>query len=239
VIAQLSDPHGSRPALDAAVAAVLALRPLPDAVLVSGDLADAGATEEYARVRDSLAALPMPVHVLPGNHDDAGALCAAFELATTRASMRCGPVRLVTCDTSVPGTDGGRLDEEQLAWLDDELAADRVTPTLVAMHHPPILTGIPASDAIGLPRAERTTLAEVLARHPQVQLVVAGHVHRPIVGRLGKRPVFICPSVDLQVRLDFIEREAFGLVPEPPAIAVHVLVGDEVVTHLQPTGYRP
>ena len=81
VLAQLSDPHlrvgaddrGAARALETAVAAVLDLRPAPDAVLVSGDLGERGEPDEYSRARELLAPLPMPVHVLAGNHDDAEA----------------------------------------------------------------------------------------------------------------------------------------------------------------------
>ena len=59
ILAQLSDPHirlppddeGSGEALAAAVRAVLALDRRPDALVVTGDLADGGLPEEYARVR--------------------------------------------------------------------------------------------------------------------------------------------------------------------------------------------
>ena len=62
ILAQLSDPHvrlppedeGSGEALDAAVRAVLALDPLPDAVIVTGDLADGALPAEYDRVRELL-----------------------------------------------------------------------------------------------------------------------------------------------------------------------------------------
>jgi 3',5'-cyclic-AMP phosphodiesterase len=118
VIAQLSDPHlrvgpddqGSATALAGAVAAVLELEPLPDAVVVTGDLAEHAAASEYARVRELLAALPMPVHVLPGNHDDPGAMREHFPLdgdGPYAFTTRCGPLRLVACDTSRRGRDDG------------------------------------------------------------------------------------------------------------------------------------
>ena len=86
ILAQLSDLHlqagdddrGAARALRTAVAAVLDLRPAPDAVLVSGDLGERGEPAEYALARELLAPLPMPVHVLAGNHDDHEALSEAF-----------------------------------------------------------------------------------------------------------------------------------------------------------------
>ncbi len=167
IIAQLSDPHirvgpddqGSAAALDAAVRSVLALDPRPHAVLVTGDLADSGAPAEYARFRELVAPLPMPVHVLPGNHDD-------LDWEGPHA-VDCADVRVVLCDTQRPGRDDGHLD---LDWLAAELAASGV-PTIIAMHHPPVLVGIGGLDEIGLPESERTGLAALLARSPHVQPV--------------------------------------------------------------------
>jgi 3',5'-cyclic AMP phosphodiesterase CpdA len=227
MIAQLSDPHmrlppddeGSGAALAAAVRTVLELRPLPDAVIVTGDLADGARPEEYARVRELLEPLPMPVHVLPGNHDHG--IEAGY-------AVPAGPLRLVACDTTIPGRDDGELD---LDWLEACLAEDRETPTIVAMHHPPILTGIPACDAIGL--TNREALAALLARTPQVRRVIAGHVHRGAFGAVGGCAVVACPSTNLQIKLDFAA-EDFAIVRQPPAIAVHALVDGELVSHLQP-----
>ncbi len=94
ILAQLSDPHirmppedeGSGAALEAAVRSVLALDPLPDAVIVTGDLADGAAPAEYERVRELLEPLPMPVYVLPGNHDDP----RSSRPATSCGSASCG-----------------------------------------------------------------------------------------------------------------------------------------------------
>jgi 3',5'-cyclic-AMP phosphodiesterase len=240
VIAQLSDFHvrlgdDSLRALETAVQAVLDLKPLPDAVLASGDLADGGLPAEYAAVRERLDRLPMPVHAIPGNHDNRDAMIAAF--GPTRWMVTCGPLRLVGCDTLVAGSNGGALGEEQLAWLDAELGGDRDTPTIVAMHHPPILTGIAAADAVGL--ADRDQLGSVLARHPQVRRVVAGHVHRAVAGRIGTCGVLVCPSVNFQLSLDLTPHGEIEVPPEPPGIAVHALVGGELVTHVQTTSYRP
>jgi Icc protein len=251
VLAQLSDPHvevgpgdsGSAPALGAAVDAVLALDPAPDAVLVSGDLTNLSDARSYERVRELLAPLPMPVHVLPGNHDDREALRAWFTEDTLAGAspdpfhyaVRCGELRLVVCDTTVPGRDGGRLDESALAWLSSELGVEPDVATIVAMHHAPLLTGIGAMDAIGLPAADRDALASVLRRFPCVRRVVGGHVHRASFGMLGAVPVFACPSTHLQVR--WKGGSEIALEPAPPAFALHVmLAGGEVATLVQPVG---
>jgi Icc protein len=251
VLAQLSDPHidvgpgdtGSAEALAAAVEAVLALDRPPDAVLVSGDLSNRSDARSYERVRELLAPLEMPVHVLPGNHDDREALRAWFtddDVAGLHQdpfqyTVVCGELRLVVCDTTVPGRDDGRLDAGSLQWLEGELGADSSAPTIVAMHHAPLLTGIGAMDALGLPAADRDALGALLARYPAVRRVVAGHVHRGCFGVLGGCAVFACPSTHLQVKLDPGPELVLELAP--PAFALHsVLAGGEVVTLVQPVG---
>jgi 3',5'-cyclic AMP phosphodiesterase CpdA len=227
VIAQLSDPHmrlppddeGSGDALAAAVQAVLQLDQRPDAVIVTGDLADGGLPTEYERVRELLAPLPMPVHVLPGNHDDG--IAADYV-------VRAAELRLVICDSTIPGRDDGEID---LEWLEATLDEDRDSPTIVAMHHAPILTGIPVLDEIGL--TNRAELARLLERSPHVQRVIAGHVHRGAFGAVGGCGVVACPSTNLQSKLDF-GAEEFIVVREPPAFALHALVDGELVSHLQP-----
>jgi 3',5'-cyclic AMP phosphodiesterase CpdA len=130
----------------------------------------------------------------------------------------------------------GRLGAERLAWLDARLAEERETPTIVAMHHPPLLLGIPAWDAIGLPDADRAALGEIIAGHPHVRRIVAGHVHRTALGSVGGCPVFTCPSTWIQGRMDFAHPDELSVVAEPPGFAVHVAVAGELTTHVQPVG---
>jgi 3',5'-cyclic-AMP phosphodiesterase len=225
ILAQLSDPHirlppedeGSGAALEAAVRSVLALDPLPDAVIVTGDLADGATAAEYERVSTLLGPLPMAVHLLPGNHD--AGVAADY-------AVRVGDLRLIACDTTIPGRDEGEVD---LEWLEAEVGRDDA-PTIVAMHHPPILTGIGGLDAIGL--TNRDALAGLLERSPQVRRVIAGHVHRGAFGVVGGCGVVACPSTNLQAMLE-IGTEGYTIVREPPAFAVHALVDGELVSHLQ------
>jgi Icc protein len=230
ILAQISDPHvelgpgdrGSAESLAAGVRAVLELRPLPDAVLVSGDLAEHAADAEYERVRELLAPLPMPVHVLPGNHDAAAAMGG-----WAPGTVDVAGVRLVLCDSTIPGRDEGRLDVE---WLAAQLGDG---PAIVAMHHPPFDIGMPAADEISIAGADRAALAALLARSPRALRVVCGHTHRAAFATVGGCIAMTCPGVHLTAKLEF-GRRGFELVREPPAFAVHVAVGGEIVSHIQP-----
>jgi 3',5'-cyclic-AMP phosphodiesterase len=207
---------------------------------VTGDLADGAFADEYERVLELLAPLEVPVHVLAGNHDDRDALREHFPGVSAGGAgepfqyvATVGGVRLIACDTSIPGEVIGRLD---LDWLEAQLAAGDA-PAIVAMHHPPLVTGIPALDEIGLPEADHRGLAELLACHPKVRRVVAGHVHRTAFAVLGGCGVAVCPSTHLQSRLEIGARE-YEIVREPPAVALHAVLDGDVVTHVQPVAGR-
>lgn len=246
LLVQLSDPHigadwGVGDPAARLAAAVEAARPFePGAVLVSGDLADHAADAEYELLRELLAPLDAPLFVLAGNHDDRRALRRHFEVrgadgGPVQYSAELGAFRLVALDSTRPGEDRGELDADRLAWLDAELAAAPDTPTLLAMHHPPLTTGIPAMDEIGLPATDRRALGDVLAHHPQVGRIVGGHMHRTIAADLGGRAVLAAPSTYVQARLDFRTRSV-ELTAEPAGFAVHALVDGGLVSHVQPVG---
>jgi 3',5'-cyclic AMP phosphodiesterase CpdA len=249
LLAQISDLHigvgaGDREAarrLEAVVAAVSRLDPAPDAVVATGDLVRDGRPAEYARVGELLAPLRMPKHVLPGNHDDRDALRAALipdleagPAGFVQYTTHVGPLRLVVCDTIVPGHDGGRLCSERLDWLAAELAGDRDTPTVIAMHHPPMATGIQRMDAIGLDPDSRTALDDILRISPNIRRVLAGHVHRTILATCGGCTVFTCPSTDVAIALELADDAELSMRAEPPAFALHLGTGDGLTTHVQP-----
>jgi 3',5'-cyclic-AMP phosphodiesterase len=217
---------------------ILRLPQRPDVVLATGDLVDFGLPDEYAHLRRLLAPLPMPCYLIPGNHDERGALRAAFpEHAYLRQwqpfvqyAIEEWPLRIVALDTVIPGEGGGRLDRERLAWLDSTLSREKRKPTLVIMHHPPFPTLIGHMDKLGLQGGE--ALAEVIARHPQVERVLCGHLHRPIEYRFAGTIASTCPSPAHQVALDLDPEAPSAFRMEPPGFQLHAWrEGAGVVSH--------
>ncbi|MQY07594.1 phosphodiesterase [Actinomadura macrotermitis] len=261
IIAQLSDIHlaagrdgrvddasGPVRALRTAVSSLLSLPERPDAVVLTGDLADGGLPAEYARLHALLSPLPMPVYPMPGNHDDPAALREAFADHPALAGSGDGPVqyavdvagvRLVCCDSTVPGQPHGAMDAGRLAWLDEALAAAPDAPTVVATHHPPYPIGIRFIDDMRF--LDPAGFAEVVARHPQVVRIISGHVHRGSAGSLAGRVATTCPSTYRQLFLDLSKPGRAAVTGEPAGFAVHLVTGDgQATTHFVPTGnYRP
>jgi 3',5'-cyclic-AMP phosphodiesterase len=245
LLAQLSDLHigGNEngvdpiPRLAAAVEAVRSLPNQVDAALVSGDLTDDGSAASYGIAREMLARLEVPLHVLPGNHDDRGRLRRAFHLPGSGSepinySLAVGELRLVVLDSIVPGRDPGAFPASQLRWLDEELGAQPQRPTLLAMHHSPLATGIPEWDEINLLAQERDALAEVVARHPQLRAIVGGHLHRVAASALAGCPVLSVPSTYWQARPDFERADDVELVGGP-GFALHALRDGELSSQVE------
>ena len=207
------------------------LKQQPDAVVLTGDLTDFGQPQEYAFLRELLQPLKIPYYLLPGNHDERGALRAAFPDHAYLQRRDSGserieyviddyPLRIVALDTVIPGAGGGALDPDSLAWLDRVLQAQPDKPTVIVMHHPPFKTGIGHMDEMGL--AQPIALARVVRRHPQVERILCGHVHRAIHVRFGGTIASICPGVAHQVELDLSPEAPSQFVMEPPAFQLHM-----------------
>ncbi|HEX5194637.1 MAG TPA: metallophosphoesterase [Solirubrobacteraceae bacterium] len=249
LLAQLTDPHigahwdgpvSPAAALARAVDALRTSPDPPDAVVVTGDLANRGKRKQYAAVREQLERLGVPSVVLAGNHDDRAKMREAFELPGDRddpihSVTDLGPLRLVALDTMIPGKAGGALRETELQWLERSLDDEPERPTVVALHHPPVVTGVPPWDATVIGPVERRALDRVVSRHPQVLALIAGHLHRTLISSFAGRPSLVVPSTYMQAELDW-SCEDFVLVPEPPAFGLHTLLDGQLVSHVQPIG---
>jgi Icc protein len=241
LLAQISDLHIKRPgalayrrvdtaaALARCVAALNALEPRPDVVVMTGDLVDQGDPAQYEHLKALLAPLEIPYYLLVGNHDDRAALRDAF---SKRAELRAGgdfvqyavdigPLRLIALDSIVPGESGGDLCDTRLTWLAAQLEEARGKPVIVALHHPPFDCGIGHMDEIRLDPQAAQKLAALIARYPNVERVICGHVHRPMFVRFGGTIASAVPSPAHQVALDLRENGPSAFTMEPPAFALH------------------
>jgi 3',5'-cyclic AMP phosphodiesterase CpdA len=253
-IAQITDTHIRPPGkllmgrvdtarfLADAVAAVNRLDPPVDLVLLTGDLVEKATAEEYAHFAALIASLKAPAFLIPGNHDARDALRQAFpehrylpRTGFLQYTLEDWPVRIVALDTLIPGQGGGELCAERIAWCERALAAAPARPTIVMMHHPPFATGILHMDRYGL--ANREAFAAVVARHPNIERIVAGHLHRSIQARFAGAVATTCPSAAHQIALDLVPGTPLRFVMEPPAIQLHVWSeAAGLVTHTVPVG---
>src|SRR4051812_19074233 len=198
VLAHVSDTHVGNAVQDPAarMAAVmdhlLAMSPRPDVLVVTGDVADHGLPHEYAVARRWLDRWPGPVAVCPGNHDVRDAFVAGLGVAA-RSVVDAAGFRFVMLDSLVDAVDGqrvdeGRLGDEQLAWLHEQLAGSGI-PAFVCLHHPPTTIGLELMDPIRL--VDGDALAAVVDHHPHVVATLVGHAHTMGATMFAGRPLLI------------------------------------------------
>ncbi len=103
---------------------------------------------------------------------------------------------------------------------------------MVALHHPPFVSGIGHMDVLRLDPAASARLAALIAQHPNVERVICGHVHRPMFARFGGTIASAVPAPAHQVALDLRDDAPSAFMMEPPAFALHRYdAATGIVTH--------
>jgi Icc protein len=147
------------------------------AILATGDLVQDDPAG-YARFREVFGGLGVPVHCIPGNHDEPVAMTRVlngppFQLGGV---ARFPGWIVVMLDSFLAGKAQGRLSAESLTELDAALRANPKLHALVCLHHHPIPMHSRWLDQVGLENADE--FFAVLDRHRNVRAVLWGHVHQ-------------------------------------------------------------
>jgi len=180
------------------------MQPTPDMVMITGDLVERSHKTCYQRFIELIRPLTMPVYVLPGNHDDPETMLEVFAGTpyfpvlddTFQYAVDGLPFRVLALNSHWYGTELPGLDERRLSWLQNQLNRSN-RPVLLAIHHPPMTTGIEFIDMGGSEWFQG--LNSVLSEHPQVRLLICGHCHTDLSGRIGPVPVYMAPSTAHQL----------------------------------------
>lgn len=208
-----------------------------DMAFVAGDLTDFGTEEEYQRFRDIMEPLAIPYRAIPGNHDNVEVMQHCF--ADQGWMPTSGPINwmqefedlvLIGLDSSVPGQSHGHLSEVTVNYLRRCLEACGAKPVIVALHHPPFLTGMEKMDVNCL--RETAALNQVLSGYPAELRLVCGHMHRNIVSLFGNVICQIAPGTSHAVSMDQRTNIPNCLTKEPGAFLMHEVRGGLISHHI-------
>src|SRR5690554_2848410 len=167
----------------------------PEAIVFTGDLADHGEAEAYAKLRaivdPAAERLGATVVWVMGNHDDRGAFRSELlgQMPSDRPVDRVDDInglRIITLDSTVPGHHHGEVTDAQLDWLAEELASPAPHGTILAMHHPPVPSVQDLAVLVEL--RDRGPFAEVL-RGSDIRSIIAGHLHYSTTATFAGIPV--------------------------------------------------
>lgn len=222
--------HDPARALLAAFDDIAGLDQRPEVIVLTGDILDRSASD-YAGAQALIAQSPVPVLVMPGNHDRAGAFRQAFggqAWAADHLSFHhaCGEVDLVALETTLPSGKAG-VTLAQLDWL-AALLPRLTRPILLALHHPPFVTGLSHLDEPGFANAD--ALAEVIAG-AGVCRVIAGHSHRAISSVFAGIAASTAAPLGFGLSLAFAPGARHHPVATIPSYELHQFQGASCITH--------
>ncbi len=199
----------------AVLTAASSLNPLPDLMLLTGDLSQDGSLASYHRLRHCLHTLPIDVYWLAGNHDRLRNMTLELKGDRIYADklFSRGGWSFILINTLVPGKDSGYLSDETLTFLHKSLidTAAQHQPVLLSLHHPPFQVDSAWLDTTTLQHPER--LFSILDQFDHVKLVLFGHIHQEFQRIRSGVHYLSCPSTCIQF---YPQSNDFKLEEIPP-----------------------
>lgn len=186
--------------LTAVLRSVRHLQSQPDLLLLTGDLSQDETAISYEHLRHLIEPLEISTYWLPGNHDCYPLMEQILDTGTIfpQKVFQKGGWNFILLNSMVPGQVYGQLSDAALQELEQQLSARPHHPTLITLHHPPCPIGSTWMDRIGLRNSE--DLFRVLDHHPQVKLVLFGHIHQDFESARSGVSYLGCPSTGVQFK---------------------------------------
>ena len=198
------------------LAAVAALDPRPEFLLLTGDLTQDGSAAGYARLKHYLGQVGIPSYWLAGNHDRIPAMTDQLQGNGIRPDKHFtqGQWSFVLLNSHRPGQDSGHLDDQDFDNLRQILIETEAAGhyLVITLHHPPFEVGSDWLDGSAL--QEREQFFELLAPYRHVRLVLCGHIHQDFQIHHNGVTYLSCPSTCIQFKP---LSDDFALDEIPPA----------------------
>lgn len=171
---------------------------LPDFIVLTGDLSQDGRAESYANLSALLEPLGLPIYWIPGNHDCVKTMTRSLQAPIFEPDKRFEYQgwQFILLNSQILGEASGRLSNEVLEALTHQLETGPKQPTILALHHPPIMLQSAWLDSSALENPDE--LFAVLDRFSHVELVLFGHIHQEISFVRQGVTYLSCPSTCIQ-----------------------------------------
>ena len=194
-----------------------------DLVLLTGDLVHEPVYLAYENLKNQLHSLTMPVFCLPGNHDAPTLMHKLLNEGNihTKKTIKLQNWSVILLDTYLHGSHSGRLEVEELLFLENCLENNSEENILLSMHHPPVLIGSSWMDAMTLENSQE--FFSLLDRCSELRGIIWGHIHQVFESERKGVALYGSPSscVQFKPKTDKYVRDDLG-----PAYSVLELYKD-------------
>lgn len=130
----------------------------------------------YARARQMLSRLNLPIYCIPGNHDPKDAFRRALDghVLVEKRHLFCKSWQLIMLDSNIPNSPKGHLATVELEFLADTLFTN-LQPAIILMHHAPVSVRSRWLDTMTVDNAPE--FFSILNDAPHTHAVIFGHIH--------------------------------------------------------------
>ncbi len=231
------DPNAN---LDRALAHILADHADAELMVITGDLSDWGELADYTRLRERIAAFPIPTRLCIGNHDRRETFLQVFPNAADANGFVQGlhdtsMGRCLFLDTVQPGSHGGSYCEARQDWLDARLG-EHDGPFFIFMHHHPMPIGLAPIDSIRL--SDDVAFRAIIGRHrDRIRHIFFGHCHLPLAGSVSGVPTTSLRGTNHQSYPLFREAKLLTSCDLPESYGVAFIADDYTAVHMIEFGY--
>jgi Icc protein len=188
-------------------------------VVLTGDLTQDRTIESYQYLRDSLKNLPYPSYWLCGNHDDLNIMSQVATKQQLSSYVNIGKWNLLLLDSQSIGHTYGNLRGDQLDFLQSSLAENQSSPTLIALHHPPVNVSNEWLNEIQL--KNHLEFWKIVTPYKHVKGVFWGHIHQEFLSERDDIKLYGCPSTSVQFKPHQTEFCCDTLMPGYRVFKIH------------------
>ena len=186
-----------------------------DFILLTGDISQTGSEQSYAIFDSVIQPYHLPIYCVPGNHDSPELLQQVVPNCpdSTINIIQLGKFELILINSLVKDQNHGMVSQHCLQQLDAHLKNNKDRFSIIAIHHPPVLTNSEWLDDLGLKNKDE--LLQLINKYHRDTLLLSGHIHQEIDHSSGKLRILTTPSTCHQFRAncDYMHRT----IDTPPA----------------------
>ena len=150
-------------------------------IAITGDLAHAATEGAYSILKSVIEKSKIPIHIIPGNHDDRKYLNKYFpnlvDNGFIQYSYKIDEKVFLFLDTLVAGERYGEMCDERLKWLQNKLDKYKDYPVYIFMHHHPVDSGLIEMDTVASFRSAKS-FWKILDKFTNIKHIAFGHLHR-------------------------------------------------------------
>lgn len=181
---------------------------------VTGDIVQDGTRAAYARFREAVTSIGLPIYCVPGNHDLREMM---REVLQGEPFHYCDALEInnwliAGVDSCMEGKAAGHIGQGELDRLERLVTDTRAGHVMVCLHHPPLPVGSKWLDEVALHNGGE--FLQRISAAGKVRLVLFGHVHQAFDDVHRSVRIVGTPSTCRQFAQG---SEAFALDEKPPA----------------------